>query len=371
MHIETSKVYYTNMHTEVQDSLLDKFGRLIDAAGIGNIDTDKKFVAIKTHFGELGNLAFLRPNYSKVIADKISQNGGIPFLTDCSTLYAGKRKNAVEHLYAANLNGFNPMSTGCQIIIGDGLKGTDDIEIPIAGDYIKTAKIGREICDADVIISLNHFKCHELTGFGGAIKNIGMGCASKRGKMELHTSGKPEVNEENCIGCRKCTEVCAHSAITVSKKAFIDHNLCVGCGRCIGMCQSDAIETNMDEAMDIICCKIVEYAVALLDGRPNFHVSVIADVSPFCDCHKENDLPIIPNVGMLASFDPVALDKACVDLAQKQPMIVGSRLYINSNGVKPDDIFCCTHPNTKWQKTFEHAEKMRLGSAKYELIEIN
>ena len=370
MHIGTPRVYYTNMHTELQDSLLDKFGRLIDAAGIESIDMDRRFVAIKTHFGELGNLAFLRPNYSKVVADKISQKGGVPFLTDCSTLYAGKRKNAVEHLCTASANGFNPLSTGCHIIIGDGLKGTDDVEVPIDGEYVRAAKIGREIFDADVLISLNHFKCHELTGFGGAIKNVGMGCASKRGKMELHTSGKPAVADEKCRGCKKCLEACAHAAITVSKKASIDRSLCVGCGRCIGMCSFDAIKAEMDEAMDIICFKIVEYAKAVLSGRPSFHVSVIADVSPFCDCHKENDIPIIPNVGMLASFDPVALDKACVDLAQKQPMIVGSRLYINSKGVKPDDIFECTHPSTKWQATFKHAEKMGLGSSKYELIEI-
>jgi len=371
MHTGSSKVYFTNMHTEPQDSLLDKFGRLIDSAGVEEMDMEKKFVAIKTHFGELGNLAFLRPNYSKVIADKVSEMGGIPFLTDCSTLYPGNRKNAVEHLYTANMNGFNPLSTGCQTIIGDGLKGTDDVEIPIRGEYVKTAKIGRGISDADIIISLNHFKCHELTGFGGALKNIGMGSASKRGKMELHTSGKPAVNQEECRGCKKCLEACAHSAITVNKKASIDHNICVGCGRCIGMCPFSAIEASMDEAMDIVCCKIVEYAAALLAGRPNFHVSVIADVSPFCDCHRENDIPIIPNTGMLASFDPVALDKACVDIAQKQQMITGSRLYINSNGVKPDDIFKCIHPATRWQATFEHAKKMGLGSSEYKLIEID
>jgi len=358
------------MHTTFQDSLLDKFGRLMDAGGIESIDMNKKFVAIKTHFGELGNLAYLRPNYSKVIADRVSGMNGIPFLTDCSTLYVGKRKNAAEHLNTANANGFNTVSTGCQIIIGDGLKGTNDVEIPINGDYIKTAKMGREIYDADVLITLNHFKCHELTGFGGALKNIGMGCASKRGKMELHSAGKPKVDEEKCRSCRKCLEACAHSAITIKEKASISHRACVGCGRCIGMCPFDAIGVEMDEATDILCCKVVEYAAAMLEGRPSFHMSVIADVSPFCDCHKENDLPIIPNVGMLASFDPVALDRACVDLAQGQPMIAGSRLHTNSNGVKPDDIFKCVHPSTQWQATFRHAAKMGLGSSEYELIEI-
>ena len=366
-----SDVYFTNMSTELQDSLLDKFGRLIDAAGIGKIEMANNFVAIKTHFGELGNLAFLRPNYSKVIADRVYAQGGIPFLTDCSTLYAGKRKNAVEHLNTANLNGFSTVSTGCQIIIGDGLKGTDDVEIPINGEYVKSAKIGRAIYDADIIITLNHFKCHELTGIGGAVKNVGMGCASKRGKMEMHSPGKPTVSEKKCRSCKRCLEVCAHSAISIEEKASIDHDRCVGCGRCIGMCPFDAINVEMDEANDIICFKIVEFAAALLAEKPSFHVSVIADVSPFCDCHKENDLPVIPNVGMLASFDPVALDKACADLAQKQPMIAGSRLHINSEGKKPDDIFKCTHPSTDWKATIVHAEKMGLGSSKYKLIEID
>lgn len=372
IQMAASKVYFTNMRTELEDSLLKKFDRLMDAAGIGTMDLEKKFVAIKTHFGEMGNLAFLRPNYSKVIADRVRGMDGIPFLTDCSTLYAGKRKNAVEHLDTANMNGFNTITTGCQIIMGDGLKGNNDIEIPVKGDHVKTAKIGREIVDADVLISLNHFKCHELTGFGGAIKNIGMGCASRRGKMELHSSGKPTATEDKCKGCGRCSGVCAHSAISINAgKAIIDHNKCVGCGRCISICPFDAIVASMDEALDVINYKIVEYTVATLEGKPNFHLSVIADVSPFCDCHSENDMPIIPNVGMLASFDPVALDKACVDLAQKQPMISGSRLFINSNGTKPDDIFKCTHPETRWQATFEHAEKMGLGSSEYELIEIN
>ena len=368
--MSASRVYFTDMHTEFGDSLLDKFGRLIGEAGIREIDMNRKFVAIKLHFGERGNLAFLRPNYSKVLSDVIRGSGGIPFLTDCSTLYVGRRKNAIEHIETAELNGFNSVTAGCPIVIGDGLKGTDDVEMPIDGDHVSSAKVGRAIADSDVLISLNHFKCHELTGFGGALKNIGMGCASRRGKMELHTSGKPSVGN-GCVGCGKCMTVCAHSAIVISeKKANVDHKKCVGCGRCIGMCPFDAISVNMDESFDVINHKIMEYAVAILRDKPSFHVSVIADVSPFCDCHGENDLPIIPNVGMLASFDPVALDKACVDLSQKQPMIAGSRLHINAGNKKPDDIFSCTHPGTRWQSIFEHAEKMGYGTTKYELIEV-
>ena len=192
--MEKSTVYFTDFRCSVGTSQLDKLKKLCVAAGIKNIDMDGKFVAIKMHFGELGNLAFLRPNYAKAVADLCKEQGGMPFLTDCNTLYPGSRKNALDHLDCANLNGFNPISTGCQIIIGDGLRGTDEVEVPVVnGEYCKTAFIGHAVMDADVFISLTHFKGHESTGFGGAIKNIGMGCGSRAGKMQQHASGKPAV----------------------------------------------------------------------------------------------------------------------------------------------------------------------------------
>ena len=169
--MEKAKVYFTDFRTPVGTSWTAKLQRLCIAAGIKDIDFDKKFVAIKMHFGELGNLSFLRPNYARAIADLVKEQGGLPFLTDCNTLYPGSRKNALEHIECANINGFNSISTGCQIIIGDGLKGTDDVEVPVKnGEICKTAKIGRAVMDADIFISLAHFKGHEMTGFGGALK---------------------------------------------------------------------------------------------------------------------------------------------------------------------------------------------------------
>ena len=171
--MEVSNVYFTDLRVKNGDNLLTKLQRLIKTAGIGNIDFTDKYVAIKMHFGEPGNLAFLRPNYAKAVADIVKELGGKPFLTDCNTLYVGGRKNALDHLDSANLNGFNPTTTGCQIIIADGLKGTDETLVTVeGGTYIKEAKIGRAVMDADVFISLSHFKGHESTGFGGALKNI-------------------------------------------------------------------------------------------------------------------------------------------------------------------------------------------------------
>ena len=231
--MEKSTVYFTDFRCPVGTSQLDKLKKLCVTAGIKDIDMDGKFVAIKMHFGELGNLAFLRPNYAKTVADLCKEQGGLPFLTDCNTLYPGSRKNALEHLECANLNGFNSISTGCQIIIGDGLRGTDEVEVPVVnGEYCQTALIGHAIMDADIFISLSHFKGHEATGFGGALKNIGMGCGSRAGKMKQHASGKPAVNEELCRGCRRCAKECGSDAITYpNKKAVIDYDKCKG-SRC-------------------------------------------------------------------------------------------------------------------------------------------
>lgn len=371
-----SKVFFTNLRTAPKMSLLQKLARLVKKAGIEEIDFKDKFTAIKIHFGEPGNLAFLRPNFSKVIVDVIKDQGGKVFLTDCNTLYVGRRKDALEHMDAAYENGYNPFATGCQIIIGDGLKGTDEAYVPVpCGEYVKEAKIGRAIMDADIFISLTHFKGHELTGFGGALKNIGMGCGSRAGKMEMHSDGKPKVKSKVCVGCGVCEKICAHTAIAVAdKKAQIDHNRCVGCGRCIGVCHANAIVAAWDESNDILNRKMAEYSWAVLQGRPHFHISLVVDVAPFCDCHAENDVPIIPDIGMFASFDPVALDMACADMANQAPVITGSYLaeqLQNQNcDCKEHDHFRATHPETNWRECLDHAEKIGIGTKAYELIEI-
>lgn len=368
--MEKSKVYFTDMHATFKENLQQKLKRLIKTAGIGEIDFNKKYAAIKIHFGEPGNLAFLRPNYAKTVADVVKELGGKPFLTDCNTLYVGGRKNALDHLDSAYTNGFSPFSTGCHILIGDGLKGTDDVLVPVVGgEYVKEAKIGHAIMDADVFISLTHFKGHESTGIGGTLKNIGMGCGSRAGKMEMHSSGKPHVSQKVCVGCGTCTKNCAHSAITVTdRKASIEHTKCVGCGRCISICPMDAIEPASGEPNDILDRKIAEYAWAVLNGRPSFHISLVVDVSPYCDCHSENDIPIVPDVGMFASFDPVALDVACTDAVNRQPVISGS--VLEKNGSTHHDHFTDVSPETNWMVAIDHAVKLGMGNEEYELITI-
>lgn len=364
-----AKVYFTDMRCPMGTSLLKKLERLIDKAGLKKIEFSKKFVAIKIHFGEPGNLSFLRPNFAKTVADSVRELGGRPFLTDCGTLYTGRRNNALVHLDAAYENGYSPLSTGCQIIIGDGLKGTDEIEVPINGGILlKSAKIGRAVMDADIIISLNHFKGHELTGFGGAIKNLGMGCGSRAGKMVMHNDGKPEISPDRCVGCRQCAKQCAHEAISFKdKKARINHRRCVGCGRCIGSCNYHAISNSNASGNNDLNCKMVEYAKAVVDGRPHFHISIINQVSPYCDCHSENDAAVVPDLGMFASFDPVALDKACIDAVNAAPALPGS--IMDERG-RDSDHFTNIHPATDWRGQISHAEKIGLGSGDYKLVTI-
>ena len=375
--MEKSKVYYTDFRAKLGEGLPLKLQRLIRTAGIDQIDMEGKFVAIKMHFGELGNLGFLRPNYARAVADVVKSLGGKPFLTDCNTLYPGSRKNALEHLYCAWENGFTPMTVGCPILIGDGLKGTDDVEVPVeGGEYVKAAKIGRAVMDADIFISLSHFKGHEMTGFGGAIKNIGMGCGSRAGKKEQHSNGKPVINADACRGCKRCLHECANNGLhfdEATRKIQVVTENCVGCGRCVGACNFDAIAFANDAATKELNCRMAEYTKAVIDGRPGFHISLVMDISPNCDCHPENDAPILPDIGMFCSFDPLALDQACVDACLRPQPLPGSQLYDNMH----KEGFCDHHdhfenstPESEYKTCLAHAEKIGIGSREYELIEM-
>lgn len=361
-----SIVYFTDFRCTDAENLPQKFLRLLSVAGLHELGLKEKFVAIKMHFGEPGCLAYLRPNWAMALAKFVKECGGHPFLTDANTLYVGRRKNAVEHLCAAAENGFSPYSTGCQIIIADGLKGLSDVAVPVPdGKYVKEAYIARAIYDADAIISLNHFKCHEMTGIGGALKNLGMGCASRAGKKILHSSIRPTVDKDRCIGCGKCVQQCAHAACVLKdRKAFIDTGKCAGCGRCIGACNRDAIQSDFGVPCTEMHGKIAEYAAAVVRGKPAFHISFICDVSPHCDCHAMNDQPLVPDVGIAVSADPVALDHACADLVNAAPILPGSAL----DGVDvKGDVFTSMHPATRWRDVLEEGERMRLGTPDYEL----
>jgi uncharacterized Fe-S center protein len=367
----TSKVYFTNLHTTPSGNMLDKMERLVRRAGIERIDFKNQFVAIKIHFGEPGNLAFIRPNYAARIATLLRGLGAKPFLTDSNTLYSGRRANAVDHLQSAAENGFNPLSAKCDVIIADGLKGTDYREVVINGEYCKAPKIGTAVVDADIVISMNHFKGHEQVGFGGALKNLGMGCASVGGKLEMHSSSHPVIDRSACTGCGICVRHCAHGAIRLGEDrvAAIDDGACVGCGQCIALCQHEAAVMGDGETSERLNYKIAEYTKAALWGKPHFHVSFIMNVSPECDCWNHNDAAIVPDLGIAASFDPVAIDQACADLVTQAPILAGSKLAAKHpcEG-RGEDKFQLVHPNTSWQAGLAHGEKIGIGNRAYELI---
>lgn len=372
--MEKSKVYFTDMRTKPGKNLLDKTENLLKKSGMETIDFKGKFVAIKIHFGEPGNLSFIRPNYAAKVVSMVKELGGIPFLTDCNTLYTGKRANAVEHLESAFSNGFTPMTVNCPVIIADGLKGTEYREIKIDKEYCTTAKIGSAIADADIIISLNHFKGHEMTGFGGALKNLGMGSGSRGGKLQMHSASQPKINKEHCVSCGMCIKSCAQDAISFdeNRKADIDFEKCVGCGQCVAVCQFDAANVVWNESADTASCKIAEYTYAVIKDKPNFHVNFIMDVSPNCDCWANNDMQIVPNIGIAASFDPVALDMASVTLVNNAPVIHGS--VLDSEDIcehnHKNDKFSSIHKNTNWKTALLHGEKLGIGTTEYELIKV-
>ncbi len=377
-----AKVYWTDMRTHGTISMLTKLERLLERSELAKMDLQNKFVAIKMHLGEPGNTAIIRPTYVKTVVDFIRKRGGKPFLTDCNTLYVGGRKNALDHIDSAYINGFSPLTVGAHVIIADGLKGTDEVEVPLEGmTYCPAPKIGRALMDADVVISLTHFKGHEQSGFGGALKNLGMGGGSRAGKMEQHAAGKPEVDAQQCVGCKQCAKNCAHDAITFPAadpaekfpKAIINQDRCVGCGRCIGACNQDAIQPMWDEAREVLNHKIAEYTLAVVKDRPCFHISLVMDVSPTCDCANQSDAPIVPNVGIFCGLDPVALDQACADAVNAAPILQNTALTDAAGCDHHNDEhghFHVVHPETCWEEQLIHGERIGLGSREYELIKL-
>jgi len=364
-----SKVFFTGMRTNARQNMLDRLERLVLAAGLDNLPLKGRMVAVKIHFGEPGNLATIRPNYVARLIRLIRERGGKPFLTDANTLYKGFRANAVDHMQAASENGYNPLSAGCAVLIADGLWGFDYREIEINLKHFATARIASAIAEADVLVSLNHFKGHEMTGFGGAMKNIGMGSGSREGKMAMHCDSPPRISAGKCIGCGECVRNCAHGAARMGTdgKAFIETGSCVGCGQCVVVCPTGAAQISWGSG-GTLGERIAEYAYAALAGKPHFHVNFIMDVSPECDCWGHNDTPIVPDIGIAASEDPVAIDQASADLVNDAPLLPGSALH--EKGFSYGDKFLGLHPKGDWEQCLFHAEAIGLGSRSYERVDL-
>ncbi len=342
---------------------LNQVDRLFDEAGFGKIISKDDFVALKIHFGERGNTAYIKPDRAKPIVKKVKKRGGRPFWIDANTLYKGSRSDTLAHLQTAFDHGYTFGKTGAHVLIADGLEGKAYKKIKVNFKHFKELFVAPLIFEADVLLALSHFKGHEVAGFGGAIKNVGMGLGSRAGKQQMHADIKPVVDRKACTSCGRCLEWCPEDAISWAPdgKAQIDLNKCIGCAECIATCRFDAISISWSGSPDSLQEKMAEYAAGIINNFKNksAFINFVTDVSPNCDCYNYNDPPIVPDIGILASFDPVAIDQASVDLVNR-----------TEGRIKSKDKFRKLWPNADWNVQLRHAEEIELGSRKYELISI-
>jgi uncharacterized Fe-S center protein len=363
-------VWFADIAGLTEPDFLQKFDRLIQASGIEARVAKRALVAVKVHFGEKGNTAYVRPAFIRPVVDAVKAAGGVPFVTDCNTLYVGSRGHSVHHLMTAHDHGFTPDAIGAPILIADGLRGDGAEKVPIKGEIFDHAHIGADIVKADGLISVSHFKGHELSGFGGTLKNLGMGCAGREGKLAQHSSVAPKVKAKTCIGCGDCTLTCPADAITVDETASINPETCIGCGQCILTCPTGSIQIVWNESAQTFQKKMSEYCLGVLAGKEktSLFFNVITNVTPQCDCYGFSNPYIVPDIGVTVSTDPVAVDQASVDLINAAPGIEGTALKENH---KPGgDKFRGVYPAIDWSVQLSHAEKLGLGSRTYTLKEV-
>lgn len=352
-----SKVFFCGIRSKTaEDNKGSKIARLLEAAGSSSIKKGD-LTAVKIHFGERGCDSFIRPILVRKAIDWVKKQGGKPFLTDTGTLYTGARKNSVDHLVTALEHGFGYEVTGAPLIIADGLRGDSFVDVPIKGQILSSVKIASDVVASDSMVVLSHFKGHAMAGFGGAMKNLAMGCAPAQGKKEQH-SARMSVDLEKCIGCGRCYRNCPTKAILMEDhKASIDVDLCIGCGECLTVCPASAISLNWRTDLAIFQRRMAEYALGSVIGRkrPPVFLNFIVDVTPQCDCVPWSDDSVVRDVGFASSTDPIALDKACLDLINEKA---------------GQDVFSELYPKIDHMEQLRHAQEIGLGSLDYFLEEV-
>ncbi|MEW5937243.1 MAG: DUF362 domain-containing protein [Candidatus Thermoplasmatota archaeon] len=364
-----SEVYFAPLRARKRaDSMPEKVTRLFRKAGLDRCIGKDDLVAIKTHFGEAGNTTFIQPLYLRKVVDAVKAAGGKPFLTDANTLYFGERANAVDHLCLAYRHGFLPSTVDAPVIIADGLLGKDFVEVEVNLRHFKTVKLGAAAVHAHALIAVSHFKGHVAAGFGGALKNLGMGFGSRGGKQMMHSEIKPEVDIEKCVGCGTCIRWCPQGAISlVNGKARIDPEICYGCAECFVTCTSRAIEIRWDTSSEALQEKYVEFAYGVLrekKGKVGF-INFVIDVTPDCDCVSWSDTAFVPDIGVLASKDPVAIDQASAEMVNRAPANPNSRISSFSGADKLKAL-----NDIDWTHQLRYAEEIGLGTRSYKLVEI-
>lgn len=374
----SSPVYFWNLRASLKAPYPERIRRLLERTGFAAHVSGGELTAVKIHFGEQGVTSHVQPLMVKPILDFLSKAGARPFLTDASTLYVGQRGEAVSHAMQAARHGYDPLLLDAPVIIADGLKGASQEALPVPGGrHFTEAFIAADIAEADLLVSVNHAKGHELAGFGGALKNIGMGAASKQGKMHQHVTTGPMTNLSACKGCGACEGICAAQALALvdglegdKRHILLDQARCVGCGACFLACKHGGLVINWKTDVAAFLERMMEYAAALLLSRPRpcLHVSFVTNITPDCDCMGFSDSAICPDIGILAGLDPVAIDQASIDLINQAEPLWPSHL---PKDLKPgDDKFRALRPHLPEHMGLDYAEALGLGSRQYELVSL-
>lgn len=354
-----SKVYFIPHHREEEPSLVRrKLKKILDSSqGLDKLYhkvSHSPLLALKIHAGEEGNNGYIPPDYLKQLPDELRRIGFVPFLTDTNVLYHGKRMNSVDHLNIFRKHRFHKLNL--PIIIADGLMGNDYLEVTVNGKYFESVKIAKGVHEADAILGLTHLTGHMLSGFGGAIKNIGMGCASRAGKMQQHCSLSPNIKYENCKMCGACFNICPVNAIKKKEDRYvIDEEECIGCAQCINVCRFDGIKIVWDEDSTQFQYRMVEYTYGALENKDSFFITFASFITKDCDCLNKAQNRVTKDIGILASFDPVALDKAGIDLVNEQ---------------EGKDLFRQLWPGIDYNIQLRYAQEIGLGKMEYELVEV-
>ncbi|MGM0378388.1 MAG: DUF362 domain-containing protein [Bacillota bacterium] len=353
-----SKVYFTDLKSNSKSNNKQaKLQKLLIKSGYLSKINPEQLIAIKLHFGEEGKDTFIRPILVRPIVDKLKDLKTLPFLTDTNTLYTGPRKKGPSHLEIAHKHGFTPIVTNAPVVIADGINGKNYTDIKVDLKHFNKCHIAGEIVNSDSMVVLSHYKGHEMAGFGGAIKNLAMGCAPPIGKGDQHSTNQT-VNEEDCIGCKQCIESCAFSAIKmINEKANINREKCVGCGECMTVCPTDAIYLDWKTELTEFNERMVEYAYASVKNKENLYINFLVDITPNCDCVPWSDKPLVKDIGILASTDPVAIDQASFDL-------------VSGESEEGKNVFKSVHPNTVGEIQLNYGQKIGLGEKIYDLIKI-
>lgn len=358
----TSKVYFIKAQvSEGEPAISEKARRLFKAGQFDRCFKPNDFTAVKVHVGEAANTTYIKAPCLQGLVNELVALKTKPFITDTSTLYTGRRHNGIDHTILASERGFSVEGLGIPFIAPDGLYGTAETAVPIPGELDQEVFIAADIVRCQSILSVAHVTGHCAACVGASIKTLGMGCASRKGKMRQHAALKPHIKKGTCTRCGECYRHCPADAITLDEvQAHIDKDKCIGCAECVAVCRFDAVSYDWQQENGILQKSVAEHALGALQGKAgravffNFALSVTRD----CDCLGEADLPkIVDDIGILASTDPVAVDKAAIDLVETRggqgvPALIGNK-------------------KLDWHHQIEHAVKIGLGNAEYELVEVN